>query len=79
MWRCLVSVSAMMCGSECAVSSFCRSMIVVCITRVFSVRALRFWCEYGVLGWGVGGRGWLLRLDLSGFLSSSGWDKFWVS
>ena len=60
-------------------SSFCKSSLVVCIPRVLSVSALRLWCEYGVLGRGVVGWSWLLRLGLSGFLVSCEWGKFGVS
>ena len=44
MWRCLVSVRAMMCGSGCVVSMFCRSMMIVCIPLVLKVRAWTLGC-----------------------------------
>ena len=44
MCRWLVSVMAMMCGPGWVVSMFCRSMMDVCIPRVFRVSVLRLWC-----------------------------------
>ena len=57
-----------MCGSEWAVSTFCRSRIVMCIPRVFRVRALRLWFVYFEMVRGIIGGGWLLRLFVVGFL-----------
>ncbi len=55
MWRCFVSVRAMICMSGWLVSMLCRSMMVVCIPRVLRVRALRLGCVYGFpFGRGVG-------------------------
>ena len=45
-WRCLVSVRAMMSGPVWLVSIFFRSRMVVCIPRVLRVRALVLWCVY---------------------------------
>ena len=68
-----------MLGSGLVSSILCRSSMVVCIPLVFSVRALRLWCEKFVLGRGVIGWGWLLLLFFSGLLVSCGWGKFGVS
>ena len=55
-WRYLVFVRAMMCGPAWLVSMFCRYMMVVCISRVFRVRALMLWCVLlgfvGCSAWG---------------------------
>ena len=42
-WRCLVFVMAMMCGSRWVVSIIFRSVMVVCIPRVLRVSVLRLW------------------------------------
>ena len=65
-------------GSGLVSRIFCKSSMVVCIPLVFSVRALRLWCEYVVSGRGVIGWGWLLLLFLSGLLGSCGWGMFRV-
>ena len=43
-YRCLVSVKAMIYGSGWMVSMFYRSMMAVYIPRVLRVRAVRLWC-----------------------------------
>ena len=79
MCLCLVSVRAMMWGSEWAVSSFCKSRMVVCMPRVFSVRAFRRWCVYIVLLRGGVVCVWELGLISLGFIFSCAWGDFVVS
>ena len=58
----------MMCGSEGVVSSFCRPVIVVCIPRVFRVRALRLWCVYFEVVAGIIGGGLVVEVSCGRFL-----------
>jgi hypothetical protein len=46
MWRCFVSVSAMIWGRPCVARMFCRSRMVVCIPLVLRVRAVMGGWEY---------------------------------
>jgi hypothetical protein len=57
MFRCLVSVSAIVCGSGWMVIRLWRSMMVVCMPRVLKVSAQISWC-IGVFGRMVCRVGW---------------------
>ena len=66
-------------GSEWVVSIFCRSMMVVCMPRVFSVRTFRRWCVYIMLSRGDVVCVWELGLISFGFIFSCEWGDFVVS
>ena len=77
--RCLVSVMSMMCGSGWVVSMFCSSMMVVHISRVLRVRALRLWCvKMGFVGGNIGG-GVVCGLSRVGYLGTWEWEGAGVS
>ena len=68
-----------MCGSGWVVNKFCRSMMVVCMPRVFNVRTFRRWWVYiSLLGGGVVCV-WEFGLFSFGFIFSWEWGGFVLS
>ena len=68
-----------MCGSGWVVNIFCRSIMVVCMPRVFNVRTFRRWWVYNsLLGGGVVCV-WELGLFSFGFIFSCEWGGFVLS